>query len=251
MKYYISNNIKFLQGRLGGLVGMPCQAVHMTNQDASQYVKIHHGFVMMLLASKKNKFKYVVSTPQKYVGKEDSLVNSMSDARSFDTPGQAYETLDYLLNSNKFIDNSFITEMHVIDSDFRRIKRPASVVEKQASNMLGKRITLSKGIRRQVVEKSPICAICGMPIKENDVTVDHILPLSRGGGNEIDNLRPVHEACNKLKGNFTDEELINGVMQVACNNLYHSPTSEISARIIRSIVRGTLAGCCNFEGEYV
>jgi 5-methylcytosine-specific restriction endonuclease McrA len=40
------------------------------------------------------------------------------------------------------------------------------------------------------------CACCG--IKEN-ITIDHILPISKGGSNSIDNLQPLCLTCNKTK----------------------------------------------------
>ena len=34
------------------------------------------------------------------------------------------------------------------------------------------------------------CGICGKPIDFNDMTVDHKIPLSKGGTNEFSNLQP-------------------------------------------------------------
>ena len=47
-----------------------------------------------------------------------------------------------------------------------------------------------------------VCALCGEPIATlSEVTIDHIVPLSRGGTDRLDNLRLAHEACNKRRGN--------------------------------------------------
>ena len=37
--------------------------------------------------------------------------------------------------------------------------------------------------------------------------VDHMVPLSRGGGNEIENLVPSCRSCNAIKSDLTVEEL--------------------------------------------
>lgn len=42
------------------------------------------------------------------------------------------------------------------------------------------------------------CGICGEIIKKG-WTVDHIIPKSRGGNNDLSNLQPTHGKCNNLK----------------------------------------------------
>jgi|LakMenEpi03Aug12_release.lakeMendotaPanAssembly.Ray.scaffolds.fasta_scaffold242549_1 5-methylcytosine-specific restriction endonuclease McrA len=60
----------------------------------------------------------------------------------------------------------------------------------------------------------PNCHICELPIdhslprtSKQGLTVDHVIPLSRGGVDTIDNLRPAHWSCNMRKSNKTMEEL--------------------------------------------
>lgn len=50
------------------------------------------------------------------------------------------------------------------------------------------------------------CHICKKPIdlelartSRMGLTVDHVIPLSKGGTDEIDNLRPAHWICNNRK----------------------------------------------------
>ena len=51
------------------------------------------------------------------------------------------------------------------------------------------------------------CGICGKKIKSfRDATVDHIIPLNRGGKNTIMNYQLAHEFCNIEKGNLMPEE---------------------------------------------
>jgi 5-methylcytosine-specific restriction endonuclease McrA len=43
------------------------------------------------------------------------------------------------------------------------------------------------------------CLACGKP----EVTIDHVLPVSKGGANTIDNVQPLCRWCNTSKGTKT------------------------------------------------
>lgn len=45
------------------------------------------------------------------------------------------------------------------------------------------------------------CGICGKPVDESERSVDHILPLSRGGNHSYTNTRLAHGRCNKARSN--------------------------------------------------
>lgn len=46
------------------------------------------------------------------------------------------------------------------------------------------------------------CAACGKPLTTKTMTVEHIIPISRGGSNEMENLVALCEPCNKRKDNL-------------------------------------------------
>ncbi|WP_372494921.1 HNH endonuclease [Micromonospora salmantinae] len=52
--------------------------------------------------------------------------------------------------------------------------------------------------RATILEGSPLCVLCNRRIA---TTADHIIPLSRGGTNQIHNLRPACPRCNSGRGN--------------------------------------------------
>ena len=59
---------------------------------------------------------------------------------------------------------------------------------------------MTESKRREVFKKTRgRCSYCGCRLKFNDFEVDHIIPLSRGGKNNIENLTPSCSACNRLK----------------------------------------------------
>jgi len=50
------------------------------------------------------------------------------------------------------------------------------------------------------------CELCGCSSKERPIHVDHILPRSRKGKNDIDNLQALCDRCNLAKGNRDDTD---------------------------------------------
>lgn len=64
------------------------------------------------------------------------------------------------------------------------------------------RPSLRPHIRQAVMERDGLtCGLCGGDVVLEDVHIDHILPWSRGGSSELDNLQVAHSACNIAKGN--------------------------------------------------
>jgi len=53
------------------------------------------------------------------------------------------------------------------------------------------------------------CYLCGKPFeKMGDITIDHWVPISKGGLDDIENYRLAHLACNHLKDDLTPEQWI-------------------------------------------
>ena len=53
-----------------------------------------------------------------------------------------------------------------------------------------------------------ICPISGIKLNASNISVDHILPISRGGTNEPSNVRLVHKWINLMLGIHTDEDFL-------------------------------------------
>lgn len=57
-------------------------------------------------------------------------------------------------------------------------------------------------IRMLVIARDGLrCGICGRDVDPDDVDLDHVIPLSRGGETHEDNLRVTHSRCNRRRGN--------------------------------------------------
>lgn len=49
------------------------------------------------------------------------------------------------------------------------------------------------------------CHLCGL---KGATTADHLTPRSKGGSDDINNLRPAHVGCNSARGNRELSELV-------------------------------------------
>lgn len=233
--FRISNEIKFVQG-YGNLYDSPSAATHMKQSEAQKYVSIHPDHVVFQYGNSKKK-NFVVSTKQYYVGKNGEVTSKFNAAMTFATVNAAYDYIEEHGGSFPHIENPV-----VIDNNFRRFKHP-EVFKKQLREDIdsSKRIRISPVIKNAVAQKSDVCIYCGKPIEDEDFTLEHLVPLSRGGTNDISNLYPAHKRCNKMKGNMLQSEFNSCVTDIVCNNIYNSPSSEEANMVIRSLVRGTLA----------
>lgn len=75
------------------------------------------------------------------------------------------------------------------------------------SSMTSSREQLLLYGRRLQAKYGRLCFICGKHI-ENDITVDHIFPYSRGGCTQMDNLILAHRKCNSAKGKSLPGEML-------------------------------------------
>ena len=60
---------------------------------------------------------------------------------------------------------------------------------------------------RLLWENGKRCAICGKMIESvDDLTVDHIVPISKGGKRTIENCQLAHKSCNCSKSDAMPDE---------------------------------------------
>lgn len=95
------------------------------------------------------------------------------------------------------------------DCSYERVKRHR---EKRVSEGLPQQNSIPKTVRLAVYKKDGnSCVYCG---SKDDLTIDHNLPQSRGGSNDISNLLTACRACNAGKRDLTHDEYIerNGLV---------------------------------------
>lgn len=86
-----------------------------------------------------------------------------------------------------------------IRQDFMRQRRRADYnARRRAASFTGQ---LSDVNRLELLEAcGRVCYLCGQYLSVHDLTVDHVVPLSRGGSHTLENIKPAHKVCNSRKG---------------------------------------------------
>lgn len=63
------------------------------------------------------------------------------------------------------------------------------------------RRTLPPALRESVITRDGMtCQLCHEPVDPEDIHIDHVVPVSRGGTDVLGNLQVTHSLCNMRKG---------------------------------------------------
>lgn len=77
----------------------------------------------------------------------------------------------------------------------KKIRSKARITQKNSRN-------IPKSIRVDVLRRDNYrCLFCGVSAKKAELQIDHVIPFSQGGSNDINNLQTLCSDCNLGKSN--------------------------------------------------
>lgn len=98
-----------------------------------------------------------------------------------------------------------------------------------------KRRTFSQAERNDVYANDEgRCAICGKFVRFDEFTVDHIIPLAKGGTNEMSNLQCSCVTCNRIKQDILPQDLMEKLTDIMVYQLKKKENKRFK-KIIRKI----------------
>ena len=131
-----------------------------------------------------------------------SLVNSVREDASIEIK------LSYRTPKGKYL------YTRILHADFQDLSNAYDETGKRRAEKIARDLERSKltaGLRYDVLQRDRFkCTICGAGQTDGvKLHVDHIIPVSKGGKTERDNLRTLCERCNLGKGNKYDSSGMN------------------------------------------
>jgi hypothetical protein len=69
---------------------------------------------------------------------------------------------------------------------------------------------------KEILERQEYrCALSGVKLEPQDASLDHIVPVSKGGSNSADNLQFLHKDVNRAKFTMSQQDFIKMCARVA------------------------------------
>lgn len=256
-KYYITNGDQYYSHSkaTGPMLGVPVVDAQRFSRNSALSIlaglynsmELPPGWCVQKYYSFRSGKNYVITNANKFIGLGNTIVSDPGKALSFSGPSCAASYIQanpgiiaqlgtpVIVNGNyETVDN---TGLKVFDVEYQKKQD----VVRKSEVLRGKRIHLTPSMRMAVYAKDKgTCQICGKPLSPDSFTIDHIVPLDRGGVNEISNFRCACSRCNKWKGNSLDDELVTMLKDVGSNYIYKNPYSDMPAQFIRAMVRGVI-----------
>ena len=100
-----------------------------------------------------------------------------------------------------------------------------------------KRRKYSDEERRIIYNKSGgRCELCGVRLLFEEMTVDHIIPLSMGGEDSMDNLQTACYACNQFKRNILPADFMDRITKIFLYQTKKKCSKDMKLNIIHKLV---------------
>jgi len=88
-----------------------------------------------------------------------------------------------------------------MDDEYHEQYPEIAPIKKKNSRRRNRKSSVIRAKRQKLLARDPHCQYCRKPLSLEDSTLDHVIPLSKGGSSLIENLAVACGDCNNKKGN--------------------------------------------------
>ena len=126
-----------------------------------------------------------------------------------------------------------------IDTDAPEPVEPMEQIQQKPVKI--KRKHFSDAERKELYNRADgYCQLCGRKITISNFTVDHIIPLGRGGNNSMSNVQAVCKVCNQFKANIFPEQFIDRITEIFMFQMEKqhgdNPTWKMARNILMELI---------------
>ncbi len=254
-KYFITNGDQYLGCTTSHqfTIGVPVLKAKRFKKDIAEgllpliHENSHGEWCVQKIRNSSTGNNYVITNATKFVSDNGLVINDAIKAKSFKRASDAqgyinsHPELQIMMGQTIIVNDDY----EPVDIFGRRINisRVAKQINIDRNANINKirRAALSNDLRLSIYHRdNGTCQICGKPLDPDHFTVDHIVPLNRGGINDMSNYRCLCKRCNEWKDDSLDEELVTMMEEVNGNYLYKHPDSNMMNKFARMWLRGQL-----------
>lgn len=176
---------------------------------------------------------YVLTNGSHYCSKTSTNkitgTNNIGNAFKYETEEEAIEDINRATSKLK-------------NYKIKEIGTEINIVKKSNINTQhNKRIRFESPVRVQIYRKSEgHCCLCGNFVDYDSFTVDHIIPLAKGGTNDFDNLQCACKVCNSIKTDVLPNEFIDKITEMISYNMYQKYNKSLGKRLIKLLIKSNL-----------
>lgn len=122
---------------------------------------------------------------------------------------------------------------YVFDTDTRKVCYINGTKKKKSRKIY------SQDTRQLLYERAEErCELCGRKILLKDMTIDHVVPLSMGGVDNVNNLACTCQPCNLFKGNILPDNFLERISLIYLYQMKKKHGNKIRWKIILTMLNG-------------
>lgn len=152
--------------------------------------------------------KYILSKGDKYACITFTNRVTKTELLEEATVFSEQEAQSLLRRANRKLEGFIMVQVEIPSTEFYGD-------ENEDVEMMVERKVFSMEMRNNVYEKTKgKCALCGKIVRFDLFTIDHIIPLAKGGTNDIENLQCTCKHCNAMKQDFSEKEFLDKMIKI-------------------------------------